>query len=1253
VKRWIIRLFIGLLSFFLLLFAALLLLLGTESGVRWLTDMTQEHMPEHILEELKIGRVEGHLLGHLQLSNIHLQSPAGKLDIGTVLFSWKPSELLGLHLHIKEFSVVDIEFAAVPSEPDSELEEAPSEEPVILPQLELPLRISLDKLAVQNVRFISAPDARPVIVDNAGLAFQWDKSGITLKQLAVRMPEGHLQSSGTINPVGSYPLQLQLDAASTMETMPRVKLSGGLSGDLQALNISQHMTGDITAVLNFDLAHLLTEPSWKGKIEISDLRPALFSPEVGGVLKGDITAQGDLSSSTLQADLKLRDEALKELNWDAELDLQADLEHLAVQIKNLHLKHVDTHADTTGEFILTGVIDAQQQFDLQGNWQSLQWPLGAKPDVRIPRGKFTLQGKAEDYALEMTTRVEGDQLPAGDWKLQAKGDMEQLNITRLSGNTLEGIIGLAGQVKWQPNVQWTLELDGKDINPGVLSADWPGKLGWAIKSEGSVEEAGVHAQLTIAKIDGSLRELPIVGGGNISISPDKMKFDGLHLSSGSAKLTAEGSLADHAAIHWQTDIADFADLLPDAAGSLRAHGSIKGKLEQPQLLVTAVADQVKVADISLNHLDLNADVDLSWKQPFSLKLVGQEIQAAGQLIKQVDIQGKGSLEQHTLKVNAGHEMATLNIMLKGGYLEEQWQGMIQVLNIDSADLGTWSLSQPANLSASAKEANLRDFCLQRDSTSLCADGHWFNRKGFSGKGLALKEESKGNVQLKNFPLTWLQPWLPEPIEQVDGVFSTQASVKMNQDMQVNALAEITPGNIIYTTEKAKGSIPHQGGKVDLKIDQGSLDADFLLSLDENRISGKFKSPDILKVETLEQAALAGELIIDARKFDLVEVLVPDVKDLDVVIDAHFNLGGKLNQPILDGKGSLLINQALIPLAGLDLRDTRLDITSSKRTVNIDGVFNSPDGHLKLNGEITLDGEKNWPARLTLKGENFRLVNLPEAQVNISPDLLLETKPDRISLTGEAVIPRAEVLLRDIPAGAKTASDDVVIKGDETAEEKEQTTPLYMNIKLALGKDVHFVGFGLNAFIDGQLTINSEPGEPIMGSGEFHIEQGTFQAYGQDLDIEKGIISFPGGPLSKPGINLRATRTVGEVIAGINAIGPAAKPRLTTFSTPPMAERDVISFLLIGRAASDTSGGATLSVGRQINNKLSVSVGADVKTGDTEVITRYRINRKIHAEFTTSSQSNAADIFYTMELGGKAEEKAVEKKQPEKGRVLKE
>ena len=116
------------------------------------------------------------------------------------------------------------------------------------------------------------------------------------------------------------------------------------------------------------------------------------------------------------------------------------------------------------------------------------------------------------------------------------------------------------------------------------------------------------------------------------------------------------------------------------------------------------------------------------------------------------------------------------------------------------------------------------------------------------------------------------------------------------------------------------------------------------------------------------------------------------------------------------------------------------------------------------------------------------------------------------------------------------------------------------------------------------------------------------------------------------------------MAGIYAIGPASKPRLTTFSNPPMSESQVISYLLTGSAPNDTGKGVSLSVGRQINNKLSVSVGTNIKTGDSEFVTRYRLSRKIHVETTTAGNGNAVDIFYTIERGGKKKKKEQEKKE---------
>ncbi len=88
----------------------------------------------------------------------------------------------------------------------------------------------------------------------------------------------------------------------------------------------------------------------------------------------------------------------------------------------------------------------------------------------------------------------------------------------------------------------------------------------------------------------------------------------------------------------------------------------------------------------------------------------------------------------------------------------------------------------------------------------------------------------------------------------------------------------------------------------------------------------------------------------------------------------------------------------------------------------------------------------------------------------------------------------------------------------------------------------------------------------------------------------------------------------------------------------MSESLTISYLITGSAPSG-DGGTKLSVGRQINNNLNISVGTDIKSGESEFVARYRLSRKISVQTTTASSSNAADIFYTTELGG--EEKQAE------------
>lgn len=1211
-KRWIVRITACLLAIVLLLFLSIFYLLGTENGTQFLLSQAEKQLDG----QLRIAASRGTLLGHLELTDFVYTSPTGRATIAHLLLAWRPADLFKRHLHVIELSAVDVTFSSIPGQDDKEIKE---NAPLSLPDLTLPVRISVEKLLIDNFTYTTTPEAEPGIVERAELALFWDEKGISLEKLQVIVPEASLLASGHVTPINNYPIQLTTDIKTQSPDLPSLTIHGQYSGNLDKLQINENLSGDISANLDITVEQVLSDLSWQGDLKIEELLPAIFSPQVPGRVKGKIRTSGNLQQTALTGSLSIRDPDAVEVNWDAEFDLQANLENLHLKINNFILKQTGT----TAVIELSGTTDTEGSNDVKLHWQKLQWPLTGEPEYTTEKGKATIKGPLDGYHLTVNAEIAGTQVPKSNIELSADGDTENARNLAVTAHLLEGVIDLKGNVQWAPTARWQLSFDGKNINPGVHYDEWPGNLDWLIKTDGTVEEKNIAANITINELKGYLRSLPIAGKGKVQIKPDDISISDFRLSSGRAVITADGHIGDKSNLPWQVSVEDLSDLLPDSSGTLEATGTIHGKMAAPEIEFQMTALSITYKEMSLEQIQADANLDLSWQNPFNLNLSGTKLKSGTNMLETIKVQSNGTLDQHEAHLKASHELANISLGFKGGYAQKQWQGLLNDFNVESRDLGEWQLQKTAKIVASESAAKADLICLNREEALLCVDGTWDKEKN----------RTKGNAEITKFPLTWLSPWFPETIQDLTGLFSLHATADIQKKIKADAVAEITPGTISYTTEKTEGSLPHEGMKFNLHIADKALDADLLLSLDSNIIRGSLQSPDLLQPDIGDKAKLGGTIFIDAKKLDFVETLVPDVKGLQGGIDADFQILGTLGEPDINGSGKILLSSISIPAAGLDFTDTTLDIQAKNKNIQLQGKFLSPGGYLELNGNALLDSAQQWPAHFTLTGDNFRLINLPEIQVFLSSNLLLEKKKDLLSLTGDITIPKAEILLRDFPKGAKTVSPDVKII--QEMDEEEVKAPFQMKLKLALGNEVHFVGLGLNAFIDGQLKMTAEPEKQMLGSGAFQIKQGSYRAYGQDLQIETGVISFPGGPISQPGINLRATRTVGDVMAGIYAIGPASKPRLTTFSNPPMSESQTISYLLTGTTPSDAGKGAALSTGRQINNKLSVSAGSNVKTGEREFHTRYRLSRKTYVETTTGTNSNAADIFYTIELGKEA------------------
>ena len=1223
-KKWLIRGVFSLFSIFILILAAVLLLLGTRNGTQFLAAQAERQLKG----QLVIGSVAGTVLDRLELGDVSFTSPAGTVALGRLVLDWKSTQLFRLHFHILELVADDVSYHLGPQVLDEP--EIEASEPFVLPELTLPVTITLEKGRVNDVVFLSRPEAEPLVIESVRLALFWDKSGIQLQQLGVKMAAGSLQGQGQLNPVGKYPLHLETQLETLAEALPKVQINGEYAGDLQELVVTERISGDVSADLNVRVQQVLEALSWQGDLELSELTPAIFSPEVPGKLTGNIRTTGNLQQAAVAGVLSMRDPAKSMVNWDANLDLQANLKNLSFAVNELTLKQVETSASIA----LQGTVDNVQHLDISMHWQDLQWPVTGEADLYSVQGELLLAGQVDAYQLTLDSEAGGAQIPSATLQLEAQGNTEQLDIARCIVNTLEGEVGMQGRVTWAPQISWQLKTDGQGINPGMQYEQWPGKLAWAIQTVGELTDQGAVADVEISSLEGHLRELPVSGSGDVRIQPNEIHINGLKLASGQAVFSAQGALGDDSTLNWHMKVADFSDLLPDAGGRLNAQGTVSGKMTRPQVAVKASAGTLVMPGFAVEHLQADGAFDLSWNEPFALELTATGLEAGGKKVNQINLHGNGTIENHFVELSASHELADLSLDLQGGYRDEQWQGQLNTFSVHGNDIGGWQLANPAKIYGSTTAAKLETFCLKREMAEVCAGGSWNSDN----------TKTRGEVSVDGFLLAWLSPWFPETLESLDGVFSLKGSADMADSLRADVKGAITPGSIGYLMDSGKGTLPHEGVQVALHVSDGALDAEYQLGVDSNVIRGTLRSFDLLTAPEITSAKVSGELLIDATKFDIVEALVPDVQELNGAVAVRLTLGGSLGQPDVSGEGKITLAHVLIPVAGLDLSDTNLDLVAENKDLKLQGIFNSPEGYLELEGRAVLDGGQNWPLHCTFKGENFRLVNLPDMQLYLSSDLLLEKKSDGLSLTGEAIIPRADVWLQNVPEGTASVSPDVIIIQEE-ADETKQTMPLQMKLKISLGKDVHFVGFGLDTFIDGQLTLVAEPEEELTGSGNIQIKQGTYRAYGQDLDIQTGVISFAGGPLSKPGVNLRATRTIGAVLVGVNAIGPAAKPRLIMFSNPVMAESSILSYLLTGSAPSDVGGGTKLSLERQINSKLLLSVGTDVKTGENEIITRYRLNRKIYVQATTATNSNAADIFYTSEFGGDSVG-VVEKKETE-------
>ena len=422
--------------------------------------------------------------------------------------------------------------------------------------------------------------------------------------------------------------------------------------------------------------------------------------------------------------------------------------------------------------------------------------------------------------------------------------------------------------------------------------------------------------------------------------------------------------------------------------------------------------------------------------------------------------------------------------------------------------------------------------------------------------------------------------------------------------------------------------------------------------------------------SLDASPLSGRLNLNVADLEVFRNFLPVGQTVKGRLNAAVSLGGRVGEPQLSGtlngenlyyrnqpQGLILDNGVLRS----HLQGQRWIIDSLKfhkgGTLELKGVVNIANS----DPDVDVDVVFNKYDTLSRPNRRLRLSGSAKVQYNQARGLILNgTLDSDYGMFGSQ------------KSSMPTLDDDVVVLGEEKTH-SSSVTPISLNLMLNLNDNIRFVGYGADVTIGGRLSITSRPGETVQGVGTVKVVKGRYKAYGQDLDITKGTVSFV-GPLNNPNLNIRAERRLSPVGAGVEVLGSLANPRVTLVAKEAMSEKDKLSWLILNRASSGSDGdnaalsaaaGALLAgqvndrlglvddlgitsqrsrnaqtgelnpaeqmftVGKQITGNLYAGYEYGISSAEQSVKLVYQLTRAIQAVARIGSRSSGGELKYTI------------------------
>jgi translocation and assembly module TamB len=904
---------------------------------------------------------------------------------------------------------------------------------------------------------------------------------------------------------------------------------------------------------------------------------------------------------------KLRLQATPESSWldfnkieisAAWFDDVVDIDHLATEFMMFGplkakgrlqflpdaIRVEDTELHGPGDITLNMLIGYDNHFEADADWTRLQWPPAGTPIMQSKGGHLRAVGEWEkyEYALESVMRIQGVDI---NTQAQGAGSLSALDIAALKAKLLSGEVNAKGRVQWSPQLHIEAEGKAANINPASVAKDWPGNIGGQFKVSTTFPKDQPLVKFDADLRNSRLRNYPFNLEGHGSWRENDLQIDDALLESGKSSLRANGRALPPFDINAQLRSPDLSQFWPGLRGRAKLDGKLRGTLEQPTISAHGQADDVGWQAYGARLIKLDAELDAKGMSTLDFKT--SEMQA-GTNISSVHLHGAGTTKQHSVNLDISSTPVVLHLGANGA-LDLQtlnWHGAISEGKITPTQLAPWTLQEPAELSANRDGVTLEPACWTSDNSRAC---------------FKIVKAAQGEMgfafRLQDFALAYFKPFMP-PGWAIEGQVSGTGDLLSRSLDSMHLDVTTTEGHLRVSDRPVLNFLP---SSLNLHGENGALLATLNMPLEHGSASMNAK---LAPGDDFAERALSGQINIDLPDLAWLRLLTREIDSATGYLHGQLQLAGTASDPAFTGSVQLEKGKLRLSTPGIELSPLNLQISGNsdgKLTLSADAM--SGGGTLKIAG--ALDARAAKPTlHFDVNSDKFQALNTPDARIWIAPDLKIDVVGRNVDVSGEVVVPKAEITPTSFDSGVGPSHDQIILSSQGKPPPDSQWL-INANVNLKLGDHVSFNGFGLKAPLTGAVTAIEQPGRLTSGRGVIDLEGGRYKAYGQDLTITTGRLIFDGGPITQPAVEIRAERKpTDDITVGVYVRGTLDAPQFSLYSTPTMPQERQLSWLVLGRALDDTTSSsdrsavsaAALSLGLSgsgfLADKLGKNVGID-------------------------------------------------------------